>query len=313
MTNDLLAPADRDTNPAATYLMGLTSAHSKRNMTRYLNQMAMHLSGGTHDALHLDWSAVRYEHARWIRAELTAVYAPATVNVMLSALRGVLKECFQLGLMSADDLQRTISNVKNVKGEVQPAGRDLAHGEIQALVRDCMNDDSPAGIRDAAIIGVLYTCGLRRAELATLDLSDFEQDSGRLTVRSGKGRKDRTTYAAGGAKQALLDWLAVRGDEPGALFTPILKSGRIRIRQMSAQAVYNMLQKRAANAGVEDFSPHDFRRTFVGDMLDEGVDIATVAQLAGHASTDTTARYDRRGERVKQEAAQKLHFPYQKR
>lgn len=57
-------------------------------------------------------------------------------------------------------------------------------------------------------------------------------------------------------------------------------------------------------------SPHDFRRTFVGDMLDWGVDIVTVANIAGHASIDTTLRYHRRQEETKRVAAGKLHFPY---
>lgn len=79
---------------------------------------------------------------------------------------------------------------------------------------------------------------------------------------------------------------------------------------MTPQGIYYLLKSRAKRAGVKDFSPHDFRRTFVGDLLDAGVDIAIVAKMAGHASVNTTARYDRRPERAKQEAARLLEVPY---
>jgi integrase len=94
------------------------------------------------------------------------------------------------------------------------------------------------------------------------------------------------------------------------LFAPVLKSGKINRKRMNPPSIYDMLKKRARQAGVPDFSPHDLRRTFVGDMLDRGVDIATVANIAGHASVDTTRRYDRRPDETKKQAATKLHFPY---
>ena len=119
-----------------------------------------------------------------------------------------------------------------------------------------------------------------------------------------------TNERLGGALRALQDWLSVRGSDIGALFVPINKSGRLTPRRMSAQAIYDLLKKRAEEAGVKDFSPHDMRRTFVGEMLERGVDIATVANIAGHSSVDTTRRYDRRPEETKKKAAGRLHFPY---
>jgi integrase len=68
---------------------------------------------------------------------------------------------------------------------------------------------------------------------------------------------------------------------------------------LSASAVRDIVVKRATQAQVADLSPHDFRRTVAGDLLDNDVDIVTVQKLLGHASVQTTASYDRRGERAK--------------
>ena len=166
-------------------------------------------------------------------------------------------------------------------------------------------------IRDR-IIAVLYAGGLRRAELVDLDLANYETTAeGARLVVLGKGNKQRSVPLAGGAARALGDWLAVRGDAAGPLFHVV--GNRNRGGRMTTQAVYAMLKARATAAGVASLSPHDLRRTFVGDLLDAGADIATVQKLAGHASPATTARYDRRGEAVKRAAVDRLHVPYTRR
>ena len=102
----------------------------------------------------------------------------------------------------------------------------------------------------------------------------------------------------------------LRATEPGPLFIPINKGGHASVRRMTDHAIWKMVQKRGAEAGVKKFSPHDLRRSFCSDLLDLGADIAVVQQLAGHANIATTARYDRRGEKPKQKASEMLVVPY---
>ena len=181
---------------------------------------------------------------------------------------------------------------------------------MKNLFDRCAEDEKPErGARDAALLAVLYVCGLRRSE-AALSLSDYDPGGGELKVRSGKGNKARIVYAVGGAEDALADWISYRGDDEGPLFCPVLKSGRVVARRMNPQTVYDILKRREKELGAKGFSPHDFRRTFVGDLIDETGDLSAAQKLAGHASVDTTARNDRRGERAKKAAASRLRVPY---
>lgn len=293
-----------DQHPAAVYLASLAPG-SRRAMREALDTIARILTGDeATTAVDIPWHQVRYQHTAAVRAALAERYAHSTANKMLSALRGVLKAAWRLGLMSADQYQTAVA-VENVKGETVPAGRAIASGELAALMGSC--EQNKIGVRDAAVIALLYGCGLRRAELVRLDLADYDPAAETLLVR-GKQNKQRQMPVVSGAARALADWLLVRGHEPGPLFVGIghnNSGGRL-----TTQAIYDMLQRRADRVGLTSLSPHDFRRTFVGELLDRGADIVTVQKLAGHANVTTTARYDRRGEQAKRRAAELLHVPY---
>ena len=211
--------------------------------------------------------------------------------------------------MSAEDYHRA-AHLSPIIGETLPAGRELSASEIRNLLQDCMDDPRPIGARDAAVIAIMYSGGLRREEVTKLDLDDYDETNRKLIVH-GKRSKERSVYLVDGAIAALKDWMKIRGNEPGPVFLEVNKGGNlVEGKRITTQAIYYLLKSRAKRAGVENFSPHDITRTFVSDLLEAGVDIATVARMAGHSSVDTTARYDRRPEQAKLRAAMMLKIPY---
>jgi integrase len=199
-------------------------------------------------------------------------------------------------------------DLPNISAQSEARGRALTSKEIAALLKTC-DSQSAIDVRDAAILVILRGTGMRRAELVKLELSDFNPNLGALEVRKSKRGKSRIVYLPKEAIAFVEKWLLVRGREPGPLFCRIRKGGRLQLDHMHPDAIWRILQKRGEMAGVESFSPHDFRRTFCSDLLEAGVDIVTVQKLAGHASPITTAKYDRRGEETKRNAVQNLSIP----
>ena len=228
-------------------------------------------------------------------------------------IRDRLKSAWQLGLMDADAYMRAAA-VKRVEGsddDDAAAGRALSPGEFTALLRACAADPTPAGPRDAAIIGLGARAGLRRGEMVGLTFDAY--DGKAIVVRKGKRNKKRTVPVVTGLDAALNQWVSLRGSHPGPLLQPVDKAGAIEPGNISPAAIGRICDKRAAEAGVSAFTPHDLRRTFAGDLLDAGADISTVQKLMGHADPRTTAGYDRRGERAKVAAVGRLHMAWERR
>lgn len=301
-------PVDR--NPAAVYLASLSSDAGRRSQNQVLRVIAG-LLGGELDTV--NWAALRYQHTAALRTRIVeSGYSPASVRKFFAALRGVLRHAWRLGQMSAEDYQRA-TDLGKVGGSTLPRGRYVTPEETKAMMEACMKDSSTAGVRDAAMLGSMYFALLRRDEVTALNLDDYDSETGRTVVR-GKGRKERINFITNGAAAAMKDWLTLRGKDAGPLFLAIGKTGKIRPkRRLSDQAVYNMIDKRIREAGLEDVSPHDFRRTGISDMLDATGDLALVSKAAGHNSPQTTARYDRRPEGRLKDAAGELFLPYNSR
>jgi integrase/recombinase XerD len=254
------------------------------------------------------WWKLTPEVVDAIRAQLVDQGAPATANRVLSALRGTLRAAWRAGLMDAAAYQAA-RDVRGARGSRLPRGRAVGTEEWRKLFREIAHEPSPMRERDTALVALAYAGGFRRGELVALDVTDYDRESGRLRV-IGKGNKERAVFVSNGARDALHAWLRARGPAPGPLLLPIDRHGHVLARRLTEQTVYDRLRYLAERAGVAAFSPHDCRRSLAGDLLDAGVDLATVQAMLGHASPATTARYDRRGERAVRQAAERVHVPY---
>jgi integrase len=299
--NDAVPP-----NAAATYIESLAEG-SRRTMVQAIEVVRDVLFPGV-EMDDVPWHGVSYSDAVRLRAALAERYAPASGNKILAAFRGTLRAAFLQGDMTADDLGRACA-VKAIRGASAPVGRALAPEELRAL-HDASESRRPVGAaRDHALLAILHGAGLRRAEVVSLDLADLDVERVDLRVR-GKGSKVRIVPLPTWVLEAVVAWIAIRGNDEGPLLCPVDKADRIVRRRLQAGSITDVLERLGEVAGVEHFGPHDMRRTYASALLSEGTDVATVQALVGHASPATTIRsYDRRGDACRRRAVERLEGP----
>lgn len=305
-----LTPRRKDENPYWVYLARF-SGESRRVMRGCLERIAAILAPGLPGAAeHFPWERLRYAHVTLLRTRLTERWPSSLshVNTHLSALRGILRECWRLGLMTAEEFQRA-RDVENVKGSREIAGRNIHAEETAALLAACLaGEDGSRGTRDAAVIAVLQSTGIRRAEAAAALIERYDHGERALKI-IGKGNKERTVYIHPAAVPYLDRWLVAVGERRGPVFRGIDRWGNVGTRPLSARAIGGIVSGRCQQAGLPVLSTHDFRRTFLGDFIDAGGDLVQAQKLAGHASATTTASYDRRPGRALRTAVDRLTLP----
>ena len=248
--------------------------------------------------------------------------SPNSINRALAAIRWWARRLGDLVFetpMATDQRNEIVvqaarvAGIEDVAGQRQQKGRHIGAAEFQLLLQTCSADHSPAGARDAAILAVAWSTGMRRSELVGLRLEDWKmQHDGHPLEVKGKGNKRRYAYLTQNAESWVRHWLRLRSIDDGPLFCPVRKGGKVVPRRaISEDALAKILWKRTKQAGRGDaLTWHDFRRTFAGNLLDAGVDLVTVQKLLGHSSPTTTSNYDRRGEAAKQKAIGKIELPF---
>jgi len=277
-------------------------------MLRCAEHLARAASASQETALSYDWTKLTVPLATAMRAWCvrqveTGTWQPATANLHVACLRGIAKAAWRLGILDRDTHER-IGDLPTLRSFRPPAGREIPQWEREALFAVEWTT-TLITVRNRLVLALLYFCGLRRAEIASLIMDDLHFNPVELHVH-GKGDKVRIVPLASQANDYLTAWLDVRGREPGPLICRIRGTTLHPDKAISGEAIRQIALDAARRADVPALSPHDFRRTFAGDLLDAGTDLATVAALMGHASPSTTARYDRRGTRAAREAVERL-------
>jgi tyrosine recombinase XerC len=220
---------------------------------------------------------------RAIRAWLVLLHdrklAKSSIARKLATVRSCFRYLARLGVVEFNPA-RQVRSPKLPKRLPSFLPKDESKGLL-----DAETERSEAGLRDHALLELLYATGLRVAECCGLDLDDVDRRRGAVRVM-GKGGKERVVPAGDAALGALDAWLSVRGEESGALFTN-LRGGRLGTR-----SVHRIVKCRARAAGIDRrVTPHTLRHTFATHMLGEGADLRLIQELLGHSRLTTTQRY----------------------
>jgi integrase/recombinase XerD len=201
---------------------------------------------------------------------------------MISALRGFYKFLMFDGHISknpAEDLAAP------QKGFYLPKFLNQTEVENLLLVPDVSQE---TGLRDRAILELMYACGLRVSEAVDLKISDVELDAGILTCK-GKGSKTRKIPIGKSAVEWLKSYLAVRRKKENFEIQNLFVTPQGR--PLNRQIIFNFIKDYAEKIGLEGVSPHTLRHSFATHLVQNRADIRSVQKMLGHADISTTQIY----------------------
>ncbi|MDB9823355.1 tyrosine recombinase XerC [Deltaproteobacteria bacterium] len=269
------------------------SDHTVRNYRIDLNRFSDFLSDrrelkGEERAL-MEMGDIDYIDIREYLGSLYGEYKRTTIARKLSAIRSFFYFLERNGLGKSNPAA-DISTPK--RGKYIPG--HLAVDEIFRLLQ-VPDRKKPLGLRDLAIIEVLYSCGIRVAELTGLNMSDIDFDQ-RLVRVIGKGDKERIVPIGRKALKAVKDYLEAttslrrKDRDTDSRAVPLFinyRGGRLSTRSIGA-----IIKKYIRECGLmNDITPHSLRHTFATHLLDGGADLRSVQELLGHVSLSTTQKY----------------------
>ena len=229
--------------------------------------------------------------------------SPASVNRKLAAIRGFYRYLLREARVEENPLAR----VETARTWMRLPGA-LSRDEMESLLAQPA-EASPSGIRDRAILELLYATGIRVSELATLTLNRLNRQMGFL-VAVGKGRKERIVPVG----QSALGWLGRYIEQARPVFLKKKTSNTLFLNRsgegFTRQGLWKLIKKYAKMAGLErKVHPHTFRHSFATHLLEGGADLRSVQVMLGHADISTTQIYTH----VSRERLKEVHKRFHQR
>ena len=228
-----------------------------------------------------------------------------TQSYHLIALRGFLK------YLTKRDIKTLDPSLVDLPRAARKQVTFLHFDEVEDIL-STIPTDTESGLRDKAIIELLFSGGLRVSELINLNRDSINLDRREFIVR-GKGKKDRPIFISKAAANATRDYLATRGDSLPALFlnnsrhlNTVDTSGNYR--RLTPRSVQRIIEKYAKIAGItKHVTPHTLRHSFATDLLMNGADLRSVQAMLGHANISTTQIYTHVTDPHLREVHEKFH------
>ena len=226
---------------------------------------------------------------------------PASVARRLSALRGFYRHLVREGRAEEDPTEHV-----DLPRRQRPLPRTLSRDAAATLV-EAPDLAKPAGVRDRAMLELLYATGMRASECLGLTLEDLNLSAG-YVVCTGKGRKQRLVPVGGEA----LQWVRTYLRDVRPALTRKRDSGRLFVnaqgRRLSRQSLWAIVRRAAAAGGIRRrVSPHVLRHSFASHLLEGGADLRAVQVMLGHADIATTQIYTHLGSSALRTMYRKFH------
>lgn len=228
-----------------------------------------------------------------------------TQTYHLIALRGFLKYLTRREINSLDPSLVDLPHV------IRKQVTFLHYDEVEDMLEQ-VDTSTESGLRDRAIIELLYSGGLRVSELVGLDRGSINLERREFMVR-GKGSKDRPIFISQSAADRVQDYLDARTDSLPALFLNNSRNTQAvdtsgNYRRITARSVERIVEKYARLAGItKHVSPHTLRHSFATDLLMNGADLRSVQSMLGHADISTTQIYTHVTDAHLKEIHEKFH------